>query len=112
MGELPATHAGIQSLQGYWETCQGGDWAGPFPYKDGSTELEMTTIQDPTHRKLRFRKAMHARNDQSTDSWILTFSTSTKPIMVSQVATENFVARWCSGLASPGRFGPETQKRR
>ena len=45
------------------------------------------------------RLTKRARPDQSNNSWILALSSSTKPIMASQGATENFVARWCSGLA-------------
>ena len=45
------------------------------------------------------RKVIQARGDLPGDSVILSFSSSTKPIMASQGATENFVARWCSGLA-------------
>jgi len=37
-------------------------------------ELNMTTVQNPTHSKLLFRKAKGAQNDQSTDSWILVSS--------------------------------------
>ena len=81
------------------QTCQRGLGQSPFPYQDGSIELSMATVQDSTFSKLRFRKAMQARNVQSTDSWNLAFFTSTKPIMASRGATENFVARWCSGLA-------------
>ena len=100
LGESPANHAQIQSLSGTsGKPCQRGLSESPFHYQVGSKELNITTVQDPTHSKLRFRKATQARNVQSTDSWILAFSTSTKPIMAGRGATENFVARWCSGLA-------------
>src|SRR6267143_4818457 len=98
MGESPANHSQIQSLSRIsMQTCQRGLGEFPFPYQDGLIELNIATVQDPTHSKLRFRKAMHARIDQSTDSWILACSSSMKPIMASRGATENFVARWCSG---------------
>src|SRR5712692_687851 len=87
------------AFQGYQANVPERTGRVPLPYRGGSTELNMTTLQDPTHSKLRFRKAMQARDVQSTNSWILAFSPSTKPIMASRRATENFVARWCSGLA-------------
>src|SRR2546425_12641909 len=70
-----------------------------FPPLSRSYGSEAVSSQDPWSQQTVVRRNSCRRKLLINHIWIPPRPNSTKPIMASKRASENFVARWCSGLA-------------
>jgi len=99
MSDSPLTSPRLIAFQRFRQSCERGLRS---LFSTRMIEWKRTVVSPfkvPLPANCLSRKVIQARSDLPDDSVILPFSKSTKPIMTSLGATENFVARWCSGLA-------------